>query len=221
MLRNLISTSLKFTERGGSVTMLAEYVEDGLPRAVILQAPRRLLANARAGVVRITVKDDGPGLSPAQVADIGKKGVQFNANTLQSGGGSGLGIFIGKGIVEQLGGEMWVFSEGLGKGATFVIELPLFEVEEPTQDPLSPITTTSDSKPDDPADLEAQVELPIIQNQLSSSLSVIVNRASPSVGILETGPDTANGKEDEIMPFHPKTNYILVVDDGTLQPLDP
>jgi signal transduction histidine kinase len=129
VLRNLMSNSLKFTEKTGTVTVLAEYLPDGLPHAVVLQAPSLLLDNPRAGAVRITVVDDGAGLSPAQVGDICKEGVQFNANTLQAGGGSGLGLFIGKGIAEQHGGTMRVSSEGLGLGATFVIELPVFEFE--------------------------------------------------------------------------------------------
>ncbi|KAJ1425873.1 hypothetical protein B484DRAFT_464385 [Ochromonadaceae sp. CCMP2298] len=132
VLRNLISNSLKFTHIGGTVTVTAEYDSDGLESAIIQQAPRILLDNPRAGAVRITVQDDGAGLSPAQVGDICKEGVQFNANTLQAGGGSGLGLFIGKGIVEQLGGTMRVSSEGLGKGAQFVIELPLFKSDDPT-----------------------------------------------------------------------------------------
>ncbi|KAJ1438103.1 histidine kinase-like ATPase [Ochromonadaceae sp. CCMP2298] len=130
VLRNLISNSLKFTEKTGAVTVLAEYLPVGLPNAVIPPAPRLLgVACARAGAVRITVEDDGAGLSPAQLSDICKEGVQFNANTLQAGGGSGLGLFIGKGIAEQHGGTMRVSSEGLGLGATFVLELPLFRVE--------------------------------------------------------------------------------------------
>ncbi|KAJ1430410.1 histidine kinase-like ATPase [Ochromonadaceae sp. CCMP2298] len=130
VLRNLLSNSLKFTKEKGAVTVLAEYLPDGLPNAVVPLAPRCLLANARAGAVRITVVDDGAGLSPDQVGDICKEGVQFNVNTLQAGGGSGLGLFIGKGIVEQHGGTLRLSSEGLGLGATFVIELPVFRVEE-------------------------------------------------------------------------------------------
>ncbi|KAJ1414473.1 histidine kinase-like ATPase [Ochromonadaceae sp. CCMP2298] len=137
VLRNLISNSLKFTGARGTVILRAEYIPDGLPRAVIPQAPRLLLSAPRAGAVLITVEDDGAGLSPTQVLDICKEGVQFNANTLQAGGGSGLGLFIGKGIVEQHGGTMRVFSEGLGKGATFVIELPVSRVEEHGSEPPS------------------------------------------------------------------------------------
>ncbi|KAJ1437189.1 histidine kinase-like ATPase [Ochromonadaceae sp. CCMP2298] len=152
VLRNLISNSLKFTEKKGAVTVIAEYLPNGLPSAVILQVPDLLLENPRAGAVRITVVDDGAGLSPTQVLDICKEGVQFNANTLQAGGGSGLGLFIGKGIVEQHGGTMQVSSDGLGKGATFVIELPLFAMEglSVLQDSLK--TRDSEKRLVDPAD---------------------------------------------------------------------
>jgi CheY-like chemotaxis protein len=79
-----------------------------------------------AGTVRIAVKDSGAGLSPQQLSEICAEGVQFNANELQAGQGSGLGLFISKGIVEQHGGRLVVTSEGLGKGVTFTAELPLF-----------------------------------------------------------------------------------------------
>jgi CheY-like chemotaxis protein len=75
------------------------------------------------------VKDSGAGLTPQQLEEICAEGVQFNANELQAGQGSGLGLFISKGIVEQHGGRLLVESEGLGKGVTFTVELPLFRGE--------------------------------------------------------------------------------------------
>jgi CheY-like chemotaxis protein len=80
----------------------------------------------QAGTLRIAVKDSGAGLSPQQLSEIGAEGVQFNANELQAGQGSGLGLFISKGIIEQHGGKLLVTSEGLGKGATFTVTLPGF-----------------------------------------------------------------------------------------------
>ena len=85
-----------------------------------------LLELPRAGSVRVSVTDSGAGLSEQQLAEICAEGVQFSANELQAGQGSGLGLFISKGLVEQHGGKMTVTSEGLGKGATFTVELPLF-----------------------------------------------------------------------------------------------
>jgi CheY-like chemotaxis protein len=74
------------------------------------------------------VTDTGAGLSAQQLLEIGAEGVQFNANQLQAGQGSGLGLFISKGIVSQHGGTFQVTSGGLDCGATFSIELPLFSI---------------------------------------------------------------------------------------------
>jgi Amt family ammonium transporter len=89
-----------------------------------------LLDEPRAGSIRVSVTDSGAGLSPEQLAQICSEGVQFNANQLQAGGGSGLGLFISKGLVEAHGGTLVVTSEGLGKGATFTMELPLFRFDD-------------------------------------------------------------------------------------------
>ena len=85
-----------------------------------------LLDQLRAGAIRISVTDSGVGLTTEQLAQICSEGVQFNANELQAGKGSGLGLFISKGIVEQHGGTLTVSSDGLDHGTTFTVELPLF-----------------------------------------------------------------------------------------------
>ena len=51
--------------------------------------------------------------------------MQFNANKLQAGGGSGLGLYITKGIVVQhTRGKIWAESAGEGHGCTFFVQLP-------------------------------------------------------------------------------------------------
>eukprot|EP00601_Ochromonadales_sp_CCMP2298_P000950 CAMPEP_0173176858 /NCGR_PEP_ID=MMETSP1141-20130122/4688_1 /TAXON_ID=483371 /ORGANISM="non described non described, Strain CCMP2298" /LENGTH=467 /DNA_ID=CAMNT_0014099233 /DNA_START=3 /DNA_END=1410 /DNA_ORIENTATION=+ len=130
VLRNLLSNAIKFTNAGGTVTVIVERVPGGMPGHVHIVLPeeqRGLLSYPRAGSVRISVVDSGAGLSEQQLLDIGQEGLQFNASALQGGGGSGLGIFISKGLVLQHGGLMTVTSPGLGRGVSTTLEFPLFE----------------------------------------------------------------------------------------------
>jgi CheY-like chemotaxis protein len=77
-------------------------------------------------LVVIACNDKGAGLSKANLQLLFGEGVQFNANKLQAGGGSGLGLFITKGIVLlHKDANIWAESEGEGKGCTFFVELPL------------------------------------------------------------------------------------------------
>jgi len=83
-----------------------------------------------SGQVKISVQDSGVGMTKDQVSRLFGDGVQFNVNELQAGQGSGLGLFISKGIVEQHGGELTVDSEGLGKGTVFRMTMPLYDVPD-------------------------------------------------------------------------------------------
>jgi len=87
------------------------------------------------GMLRISVTDTGAGMSEKQVSQLFGEGVQFNVNELQSGQGSGLGLYIAKGIAEQHGGSLTVSSEGLGKGTTFTFLLPLYTLDPTSQLP--------------------------------------------------------------------------------------
>lgn len=78
-----------------------------------------------SGMVTIKVTDTGPGLSPEQLENMFQEGVQFNPNELQRGQGSGLGLWISREIIQQHGGTITVTSEGLGKGSTFIVSIPV------------------------------------------------------------------------------------------------
>jgi len=100
----LLSNAIKFTPDGGLVQVTAERFDDE---------------------VLFTVRDTGIGVSPRQVPHVFDR---FWQATPKARLGSGLGLTIAKGIVEAMGGRIWVESrpnEGGNGGTTFFFTLPL------------------------------------------------------------------------------------------------
>ncbi|HKX30281.1 MAG TPA: hybrid sensor histidine kinase/response regulator [Blastocatellia bacterium] len=101
---NLISNAVKFTPAGGQVGVEV----------------------ARAGEqVRISVSDTGIGIAPDFLPYVFERFRQAELAIGRKYGGLGLGLAIVRHIVELHGGEVEAVSEGMGRGATFTIKLPL------------------------------------------------------------------------------------------------
>ena len=100
VLSNLVGNAIKFTPRGGVITVRIEPLGDE---------------------VRFAVRDTGPGIAPDQVPHIFGRFWQANRKDRR---GIGLGLAIAKGIVEVHGGRIWVEST-LGAGSTFYFTIPV------------------------------------------------------------------------------------------------
>lgn len=105
VLFNLLGNALKFTPQGGRVVVTAG-PEDG--RAVV------------------RVQDSGIGLDAEQVGRLFQPFARVHGDARP---GNGLGLYISKSIVAQHGGQLWAESDGPGRGATFVVALPLAALE--------------------------------------------------------------------------------------------
>jgi signal transduction histidine kinase len=81
------------------------------------------------GVVRVDVRDDGPGIDASDQQIIFEKFRQGDDSSGQRPQGTGLGLPISRQIVEHLGGSLWVESEP-GRGSTFSFTLPLAHEEQ-------------------------------------------------------------------------------------------
>src|SRR4030095_16451887 len=73
----------------------------------------------------VKVSDTGVGISPKFLPLVFDRFRQADSSSTRSQGGLGLGLAIVRHLVELHGGEVHAYSEGVGKGATFVVELPL------------------------------------------------------------------------------------------------
>jgi signal transduction histidine kinase len=102
VLSNLLGNALKFTPQSGQVTLSVD--RDG-------------------AMARFAVLDSGPGIPPQNLTSIFER---FWKDETPGKKGTGLGLYIAKGIVDAHGGRIWVESE-VGQGARFYFTLPIAE----------------------------------------------------------------------------------------------
>lgn len=77
--------------------------------------------------VRLSVRDDGPGIAPEHLARLFDRFYRVEDSRSRDAGGAGLGLAIAKGIVDAHGGRIWLESE-LGAGTVAHVQLPLGDV---------------------------------------------------------------------------------------------
>ena len=82
------------------------------------------------GMLVIEIQDSGVGMTSENQSVLFNEFFQFNPEKLQAGGGSGLGLWISKSIVDMHGGRINLYSEGEGKGSTFRLEIPMTRVND-------------------------------------------------------------------------------------------
>lgn len=83
-------------------------------------------------VVQIYVRDTGPGIAREDVPHLFQKFYRVDNSATRTIGGTGLGLYICRKIIELYHGKIWVESE-LGKGSTFFINLPRLSTAQAEQ----------------------------------------------------------------------------------------
>jgi signal transduction histidine kinase len=99
---NLIGNAIKFSPEKGRI---------------------EIFASGDESQVTLSVKDYGRGISARDLNRLFQRFAQLDSSTTRKAGGTGLGLVISKGIVEQHGGKIWVESAE-GQGSTFSFSLP-------------------------------------------------------------------------------------------------
>jgi signal transduction histidine kinase len=106
VLTNLIDNAVKYSPDGGRVSVLV----------------------ARVGNrIRFRVQDEGLGIPPAEQARIFEKFFRLDPQLTRGVGGTGLGLYITRELVQRMHGRVGVNSDGR-TGSTFWVELPVAEL---------------------------------------------------------------------------------------------
>jgi signal transduction histidine kinase len=101
VLTNLLDNAARYSPEGGAIT---------------------IAARGRPDAAEITVADEGIGIPAADQQRIFSK--FFRGDGAPAGHGTGVGLFLVRGLVTAMGGRIWVDSEE-GQGSRFTFELPL------------------------------------------------------------------------------------------------
>lgn len=105
ILTNLVNNAIKYSPDGGKVIVR------------VVREDNTLL---------FSVKDQGIGIPRDKLTAIFEKFSRIDTRETRAAGGTGLGLYLVKHLVEAHDGTIWAESEGIGKGATFYFRLPIF-----------------------------------------------------------------------------------------------
>jgi PAS domain S-box-containing protein len=104
VVTNLLTNAVKFTPQGGRIEVCLDTVD---------------------GHAQVRVSDNGQGIDPQLLPRVFERFWQADSSTTRTHGGLGLGLAIVRHIIEMHGGRVSAASAGAGRGATFIVELPL------------------------------------------------------------------------------------------------
>ncbi len=105
IIMNLLNNAVKFTREHSRITL-------GCHRS--------------GAYVEFSVKDEGAGIPREELSRLFGKFVQLDSTLIRRVGGTGLGLYISRNLVEAMGGKIWAESE-LGVGSTFKFTIPVYE----------------------------------------------------------------------------------------------
>lgn len=107
---NIMGNAVKFSPNGGKITI--SFFTDGK-------------------TLETSVSDEGPGISREDLGKLFQKFSRLDSTYTAAAttGGTGLGLYIAKSLINLMHGRIWASSEGLGKGAKFSFSLPVANEE--------------------------------------------------------------------------------------------
>ncbi|MFN0070523.1 MAG: sensor histidine kinase [Chloroflexota bacterium] len=109
ILTNLLTNAIKYSPDGGEVRFSAALVN---------------------GRLRLSIIDHGLGIRPDDLAQLFERFHRVHTRAHPEIHGTGLGLYISRGLAVLQGGMLWAESEGEGRGSTFHLELPLAPMSE-------------------------------------------------------------------------------------------
>jgi signal transduction histidine kinase len=117
------SAALAKADRDRVAQIIANFLSNALRHAP--DGSRVTVSAGRSGSwIRTAVADEGPGLETDQLEAVFERFYRVDAARSRAAGGSGIGLAIVRALAGAMDGVAWAESDGPGRGATFLVELP-------------------------------------------------------------------------------------------------
>jgi CheY-like chemotaxis protein len=155
---NLLTNAAKYTNAGGSI---------------------RLSLTRDDEWARVSVRDNGIGIPPAQLDSVFDMFMQVDRSNRRAQGGLGIGLTLVRSLVALHGGRVEAYSRGVGAGSEFVVELPIV-----------PLRVTLSSTPADLTPLPARRILVVDDNRdAAETLSALLTMLGVTVTVVNSGEE--------------------------------
>ena len=116
IFNNLISNALKYSPKGGQITVSGKMMSPEL--------------------IQFAVSDQGMGIPKEHLAKMFQRFMRVDNRDTREIGGTGIGLFLVKALVEMHGGQIWLDSV-YGEGTTFYFTLPTTQPDDDTSGDLA------------------------------------------------------------------------------------
>ena len=175
VISNLLNNAAKYTPNGGTITLTAGCTDNS---------------------VRIEIRDTGIGLSPEMLTKIFDMFSQVDPLLVRSQGGLGIGLTLARRLTEMHNGTVEATSAGLGKGSTFIVNLPCTQTKEGEM--IAPVQTqVSQSKSHRVLIVDDKVDV-------AQSLEDLLGLLGQETRTAYTGPDALTAAKD----FNPELIFL-------------
>ncbi len=169
ILSNLIGNAVKYTHSG----------------KIVIELNKMELSDNHKMGLKCSIQDTGIGIHPDKLQSMFERFNQVDSSNTRQYGGTGLGLAISKGLVEKMGGELWVESV-LGEGSCFTFTCNMALVNEEEDDSTQEMTETVES--------QKSLELLLVEDEVTSII-LIEKIASMNGWHIMTAADGRQGVE--------------------------
>jgi signal transduction histidine kinase/ActR/RegA family two-component response regulator len=163
VISNLLNNAAKYTESGGRIW---------------------LTGTKKEGNAVVTVRDTGVGIAPEVLPRIFEMFTQVGRTIGGSPGGLGIGLTLVRRLVHMHGGAISVHSDGPGQGSEFIISLPMYEWQTPSE-----VSSAASEPSGTPAPKSGPIRILVVDDNRDSadSLGLLLELVGNEVRIVHDG----------------------------------